>query len=348
MSGLKCSKCNKSIDPLIDLYVYHDDCGHYSHAGTCDDGSQSKCSNCIQLASAPISIEKEEESIGSGERTPTNDSLRKPLPAPRQQGIFDRMMNWANKASASQLNRNETVETSRHIHFLLQNQYPIKSLLQEKEISLADCIEAGVTIDDILANGYRFEDLKEFPEFRSKESAIQAFDCLQTTAEHFRDHWKELPAAEIRKWCGIDTRVFSEHFGIGFYPSIGLSSETCDVPGEWTLEDVMRLGYDSFDLLKKCGLKKLSHWKALSPTREQCQKLRATRKKVMSLTDDTAIIVYSKKVEKTAPNRRIKQREKSSAKAVAPKAPPDDDPKNESSVLVESYLYGGRRRRTGR
>ena len=286
----KCFVCNKEVDFTVDPPILHDDCGHYACAGTCSDGSGDTCKRCVETAAAvraaPVAAK-----APLVVRVPRTEST-----------LFGGFLARANSISAPIRNRHNTPETSKDPHWLVSlgpSRVPVSMLIQ-KGLDFNTCVaDNGLTIQDFLDGGYTIGDLAEFPEVSPQMSrggilplGVQALMAMKTTATHFRQNPVALPMDKVAAITGLQPKHLVENFCLAFHPIEGIMSLTgprTPPDTDWAVEDLHRMGFTTMDsFIHTLGLRKLSHWYNLRPSKIDLKLLGTTVDHLQQLEQDAA------------------------------------------------------------
>ena len=307
----RCSVCSKTLDFTVDPPILHDECGHYACAASCSDGSGDTCKRCATQAALP----------------PPVSSGPAPLvvhPSQPRRGLLTGLLAKANSISAPMRNRHDTPLTSKDPYWLVSlgpTKVPVTLLIQ-KGLDFNTCVAHGLTMQHFLDGGYTIGHLSEFPEVTPQLSqdgimplGVQALQALQTTATHFKAYPVALPMERVTQETGLTPKHLVENFWIGFHPINGIMSLTgSSTPPDtaWSVDDLYRLGFTTMEsFIGTLGLRKLSHWYALRPTKIDVELLGTTPEHLNLLEHDIVTPspisrpVYDSPFASIAPGPRI-------------------------------------------
>lgn len=260
-----CSFCQEHADD--DLSITHRVCGARTHVECLPQGKPINYKLCSQCTGEYVPL----ANVASMDTNPPSGSAgsgREPFPP---DGV-DYVLNpgiWTVEApsalksiaglfgAAKAAPQEENVRTSQDPHFLIRNRVPIRDVLRYNKLGLQHFLKAGVTMSELLANGYTWNDLLLFEDVGRKgpTRAAQTLSIgLRTTANHFRDYPDALPFAKVKEHAKLQSYDLCRQFGLGF-PSDSFSADRlqCDGDTNWTAWDCVRLGL-KMDDLQSAGL----------------------------------------------------------------------------------------------
>lgn len=265
-----CSFCQANADD--DLSIIHRVCGARTHVECLPQGKPVNYKLCSQCTGEYVPL----ANVASMDTTPSSGG-REPFPP---DGV-DYVLNpgiWTVEApsalksiaglfvGAKAAPQEENVRTSQDPHFLIRNRVPIRDVLRYNKLGLQHFLKAGVTMSELLANGYTWNDLLLFEDVGRKgpTRAAQTLSIgLRTTANHFRDYPDALPFAKVKEHAKLQPYDLCRQFGLGF-PSDSFSADRlqCDGDTNWTAWDCVRLGL-KMDDLQRAGLVLLQQYQDL-------------------------------------------------------------------------------------
>lgn len=273
-----CAVCGGAADPAYSLQ--HRLCGHSTHADCLPRGEGAKpnfkfCNACDAEASGDANA-----SVGTSEPH-TNDGIEywrnpgaPPVAASSASGLLSAVFSPFKRAPVAAGAANiKAKETPLE---LLKRRLPLRQIMQLHGYGLDHMLRLGVTMDDFLANGYKWSDLCEF-EYISKDGP---FRCLETlhrglglTANHLRDNPDRLPIAAIKAQTDMPTSDFAKRFGLEFAPNGPLQ---CNGDDNWNALHCVALGLTMEDLID-FGLYRIEQYRDLMRGLTSKERARAER-----------------------------------------------------------------------
>ena len=226
-----CSFCQEPAD--LNLSLEHRECGGRTHVECLPSGKKPNyklCSQCTgeYVPLAQVASMDTAPAAGGGGREPFPpdgvDYVRNPgvwiqkTPASALQaitGLFSRTP--APDAAAPPTV--EQLRTSQDCHFLIRNRVSVRDMLRFNKLGLQHLLKAGVTMSELLANDYTWNDLLLYEDVgrkgptRAKQTLAQG---LKTNANHFRDYPDALPFAKVSSHANLKPRDLYTDFGLKF------------------------------------------------------------------------------------------------------------------------------------
>lgn len=233
-----CPTCSKTVE--AGLYGMKLECNHWIHTKCLDKANPNfeKCGKCL---SSPQNSTLQTSS-GEVDALDGRDYIANPVNS----------AGWMYKL------------IKKEPFIWLQDHKNLQWIMNEKGYGLQKLIQAGVSINDFLQNGYTWDDLKIYKGIQ--ERPVKALKALKCNAEHFREY-------PIKGKFEMDGRDLVESFGLVFPP--GGKPLTC-VGGEnkkpWIARELTELGFKIKDLYG-AGMEYIEQYAALYPTDEDEMKL---------------------------------------------------------------------------
>lgn len=246
-----CVICKGEVDLIRGINLDHD-CGCYSHArchGPDDNDPQCALHN-PESAAAKLAVPLEEP------RYPGKDWVAQGYTEP---SAIQKMHKWAKKPDSP--------------YFLMEARVPIKDMIQQKKWGLGHLYgDWGVRLEDFLKCGYSLDDLNTFEDVRKRP--LQTLKTLGLNADVLLDYADLIPASTLREKYGMTAEDLTT---LRFDPKKGLCTPKTD---NWSLDNLIYLGYKWNDLVTYLGLKNPNHWDELEPTLEHLEQLGCTEQQV--------------------------------------------------------------------
>lgn len=233
---MDCSVCGEKAEPAFS--ITHRTCGHTTHADCIKEENPNfhYCNTCLNPESAVTKVEKSIE--------------------PRTTDGIDYVLNPGTRSKGSLLgsvvslvSRKPAVPPPKSALDLLREGTPIKTIFQKHKYGLDHMLKEGITIDDFLANKYKWEDLCMFQDV-SKEGphrSLQTFTSgLKMTANHLRDYPDRLPFKAFKELTELETPQLCTLLGMEFPPDGPLQ---CGGDTKWTAKDCVRFDLVMTDLM---------------------------------------------------------------------------------------------------
>jgi len=226
-----CPTCSKTVE--AGLYGMKLECNHWIHTKCLDKANPNfeKCGKCLLSPPSGTKLSLEADALDG------RDYIANPVNS----------AGWMYKL------------IKKEPFIWLQDHKNLQWIMNEKGYGLQKLIQAGVSINDFLQNGYSWDDLKIYKGIQ--ERPIKALKALKCNAEHFREY-------PIKGKIEMDGRALVEEFGLVFPP--GGKPLTC-VGGEnkkpWIARELTELGFKIKDLYG-AGMEYVEQYAALYPTDE--------------------------------------------------------------------------------
>lgn len=308
---LLCSFCQEPAD--LNLSLEHRVCGGRTHTECLPAGQKPNYKLCSQCTGEYVPLAM----VVSMDTAPPSGAAagREPFPADGvdyvlHPGVWVQESPSTLKAITGLFSRTapppQDVRSSQDPHFLIRNRVPVRDMLRYNKLGLQHLLKAGVTMSELLANDYTWNDLLLYEDVgrkgptRAKQTLAKG---LKTTANHFRDYPDALPFAKVSahtQMCPSDLR---REFGLNF--PVVVDKETGDVQygslqchgdEKWTARDCVRLGL-KMDDLSSFGITLLQQYEdlliGLSPAEATAaeRELCATREHLDALLDINEVAV---------------------------------------------------------
>lgn len=243
-----CPVCHKSIKPGLD--ITHS-CGHQSHALCLDQVNPNfeMCDKCLNKSVDTLDVEKKQ---------PTSLNGR------------DYVVSPANRLWSKITRKVEK----------LNSKLPLEHLMAEHNYDLQYLLSQGVTLDEMLHNGYTIEDLELYDDFagrNGRKRSKQALIALDAQVQHFRDYPKLLSKLEHPKDLITD-------FGL-YFPednALSLSVYGKELEQPFTLRELCEMGWTKKELFG-AGLEYIEQYEDLMPDKESQRKMGIKRKDLDNL-----------------------------------------------------------------
>lgn len=169
----------------------------------------------------------------------------------------------------------------------------IEWMIRNQGYGLQKMLQAGVTMNDFLNNGYTWQQLRTFKDLSedapSKERSRMALYALKTNAEHFRDHPHLL--GSVIPDLEINGRHLVELYGF-YFPENGQPLSVVGGKNEsyWNASDLVKLGMKAQDLFG-AGMETLDQYQHLQASQEDARALEMTGSDIESLYEPEPEIV---------------------------------------------------------
>lgn len=251
-AAIYCVICKKEIDLLRGINLDHE-CGCYSHA-RCHgpDDTDPQCAlHKPESAAAKLATPLVEP------RYPGQDWVAQGYVEPT---FTQKTSKWAKKADTP--------------HGLMQKGVPLEDMIRQKKWGLGHLYsDWGIRLEDFLKCGYSLDKLQVFEDVRDRP--LDTLITLGLDADLLKEYPKLLPADVLRERYGMTVEDIGP--ALRFDVKRGLcTSKTAN----WSLDNLIYLGYTWNDLVTYLGLKNPDHWDDLEPTTEHLKRLGCTQEQV--------------------------------------------------------------------
>ena len=259
---LLCSFCQEPAD--LNLSLEHRQCGGRTHTECLPAGQKPNYKLCAQCTGEYVplaAVASMDASAPAGGREPFPpdgvDYVLHPgvwvqeAPSALRSiaGLFSRT-----QASGAQ----EQQQQQQDPHFLIRNRVSVRDMLRYNKLGLQHLLKAGVTMSELLANDYTWNDLLLYEDVgrkgptRCKQALAQG---LKTNANHFRDYPDALPFAKVSAHAQLRPYDLCGEFGLRFPVTVdertghtSYGSLQCHGDEKWNARDCVRLGLRMDDL----------------------------------------------------------------------------------------------------
>lgn len=239
-----CAECAAPVEP--GLYITHKICGCVTCAVCApDDGMDMDFNNCKTHAAGkkPARLQA---AVGEPRTTDGIDYVLYPGPRPEETGSL-----LAKVASLIPVRGSKpatALEQTQDPYVLLNNRVPLSVIMSRNRLGLDHMLRVGVTMYDLLKNGYTWNDVVQFEEMkRGPTRARQVLTTgLKTNANLFRLYPEALPFAEVAKHVGMQARHVCELLGLSFPDNGPLE---CQGDQRWNALDCVNLGLTMNNLM---------------------------------------------------------------------------------------------------
>lgn len=260
---LLCSFCQEPAD--LNLSLEHRQCGGRTHTECLPAGQKPNYKLCSQCTGEYVPL----ANVASMDTAPPSGAAagREPFPADGvdyvlHPGVWVQETPSALKSITGLFSRApppvQDIRSSQDPHFLIRNRVPVRDMLRYNKLGLQHLLKAGVTMSELLANDYTWNDLLLYEDIGRKgpTRAKQALaHGLKTNANHFRDYPDALPFAKVSAHAQLRPFDLCSEFGLSFPLTVDertgvtkYGSLQCHGDERWSARDCVRLGLKMDDL----------------------------------------------------------------------------------------------------
>jgi hypothetical protein len=172
-----------------------------------------------------------------------------------------KMSKWAKKADTP--------------HALMQQGVPLEDMIRQKKWGLGHLYcDWGIRLEDFLKCGYSLDKLHAAYEDMRKRP-VETLKTLGINADLLLDYDDLIPVDVLRERYGMTVEDIGD--SLRFDDKRGLSTPKT---ANWTLDNLIYLGYKWDDLITYLGLRNPDHWDDLQPTTDHLKQLGCTQQQV--------------------------------------------------------------------
>lgn len=261
---LLCSFCQEPAD--LNLSLEHRQCGGRTHTECLPAGQKPNYKLCAACTGEYVPL----ASVASMDAAPPSGAAagREPFPADGVDYVLhpgawtppakSTLSSIAGIFSRAPAGPPENVRDSQDPHFLIRNRVPVRDMLRYNKLGLQHLLKAGVTMSELLANDYTWNDLLLYEDIgrkgptRCKQALAKG---LKANANHFRDYPDALPFAKVSAHAQLRPFDLCSEFGLSFpviqdeiTGQVKYGSLACHDDEHWNARDCVRLGLKMDDL----------------------------------------------------------------------------------------------------
>lgn len=238
---MNCSVCGKRAEAAYS--ITHSKCGHATHSDCfVEDQHDFKfCDACLN----PTGSVSTKKTVTEPRLLDGRDYVKQPGSKPGLlSNVGSKVVSLVSRSAAQAQQRKSPAE-------LLRARTPIEDIFRYG-YGLDHMLEQGITIDDFIANRYKWEDLCAFQDVQeSPERALETFVCgLKLNANHLKDYPSLLPFDKFKAATNLTNSQLCTQLGMEFPADACLQ---CEGKNDWNAKDCVRLGLTIEDL-KDFGL----------------------------------------------------------------------------------------------
>jgi hypothetical protein len=160
-------------------------------------------------------------------------------------------------------------------HVLMQQGVPLEDMIRQKKWGLGQLYcDWGIRLEDFLKCGYSLDKLQAAYEDMRKRP-VETLKTLGINADLLLDYDDLIPMDVLRERYGVTVEDIGD--SLRFDDKRGLSTPKT---ANWTLDNLIYLGYKWDDLITYLGLRNPDHWDDLQPTTDHLKQLGCTQQQV--------------------------------------------------------------------
>lgn len=260
---LLCSFCQEPAD--LNLSLEHRQCGGRTHTECLPAGQKPNYKLCAQCTGEYVplaAIASMDASAPASGREPFPpdgvDYVLHPGTWVQETPSALRSITGLFSRSPASSGGAQDIRSSQDPHFLIRNRVPVRDMLRFNKLGLQHLLKAGVTMSELLANDYTWNDLLLYEDVgrkgptRCKQALAHG---LKTNANHFRDYPDALPFTKVSAHAQLRPYDLCGEFGLRFPITVdertghtSYGSLQCYGDEKWNARDCVRLGLRMDDL----------------------------------------------------------------------------------------------------